>query len=363
MTNIEQSHFGEKWFFRNLLSINTWKYLREFEQLIDSLNEALCIESEDLFLRLFWKSFYERKRFTMLYFLQYLAYSRYFKKNRTEALLISNEYGPNQRSVIDAAFSRGVRSIGIQHGAFHSLHPGYTYGQEEILYRPFPDVFLSWGTKWNGLFNELNPSHYCRLIETGIVRMDAVVRREYPGRPDIYPDTDLDDLIVLFATQPQRDEDLRRRAAEEVFTMARNVQGVRLFLKLHPRETDVDYYHNIAKEAGCSNYRILSGNTDLYSLIYHSDVVITCFSTVGTEAILMERPLIVIDHLAQDVQGYIREGVGLGVRDLSTLESAIRSIIAGDYELDSQAFETFIKNNATSMDGEASKRALDILAS
>ncbi|NND93252.1 MAG: hypothetical protein HKN45_00185 [Flavobacteriales bacterium] len=359
--NMKCSHIGETWFFKILFSTSSWKDFKDFENRLDFIDENIGREQSDLFSTLYWKCFWRRRKLTKLYFLQFNAYSRFFEKNKIDVALLSNEYGPNQRSLIDAAYKKGVKTVGIQHGAFHSLHPGYTYDEQELKNRPLPDIFLSWGDKWSRLFDELNPGHYCEVFETGIVRMDEVVKRQYLERAEIFAGVGKGESIVLFATQPQRDENLRQRAAEEVFIVAKETDGMKLFLKLHPREKDVDYYHTIARKVGCTNYEILRGNADLYSLIHHSDIVITCFSTVGTEAVLMRRPLVVIDHLEQDVQGYVKEGVGIGVKNLKMLEDAISSILAGNHLIDRKAYELFVKNNATSMDGGASERALDVL--
>ena len=58
-------------------------------------------------------------------------------------------------------------------------------------------------------------------------------------------------------------------------------------------------------------------------------MLITCFSTVGAEAVYFHKPLLILDHLGQDVQGYIREKVAFEARDWQTLEEVLLEVLSG----------------------------------
>ena len=93
---------------------------------------------------------------------------------------------------------------------------------------------------------------------------------------------------------------LRYKTAYDVFAAVKNISGLFLIVNIHLAElNDVNYYESIAKEAGCTNFKIIY-YYDLYLLLSVSDIVITCFSTVGSEAIYFNKPLIIVDHLMQD---------------------------------------------------------------
>ena len=92
----------------------------------------------------------------------------------------------------------------------------------------------------------------------------------------------------------------------DVFSALKDIPDAHLVIKLHPAEfNDFDYYHDLARKSGCSNYQIVL-QVDLYLLISLSDIVITCFSTVGAETVYFNKPLIILDHLKQDIQGYYK---------------------------------------------------------
>jgi len=167
----------------------------------------------------------------------------------------------------------------------------------------------------------------------------------------------------MFASQPQRDSVLREKAAFDVFTSVKDLENVELVLKLHPAEKDdFDYYRNIAKKAACNNFRIVL-EFDLYLLISISDIVITCFSTVGAETVYFNKPLIILDHLKQDIQRYHEEGIAFQTTNDKELNEVIIPLLSGELKLDKKAYQEYIQKYALSIDGKVSERVLDFIRS
>ena len=166
-------------------------------------------------------------------------------------------------------------------------------------------------------------------------------------------------FTLVYASQPQRDESLRKQAALDVFNAVKDMD-IELQLKCHPRETNPLYYHNLAKKSGCTNYRILPANADLYETLANCNALITCFSTVGLEAVYFDKPMLVLDHLKQDLQGYVSSGVGQQVVSAEEIKEALQLIINGQ-KGQSEAREQYIAEHAMAIDGSAWDRVLGVL--
>jgi CDP-glycerol glycerophosphotransferase (TagB/SpsB family) len=167
---------------------------------------------------------------------------------------------------------------------------------------------------------------------------------------------------VVFASQPQRDPELRYQAAYDVFNAARNLPESNLIVKLHHREfADADYYTAIAEEVGCTNY-VLDTTSDLYQLIASCDVLITCFSTVGAETVYFYKPLIILDHLKQDIQGYAAEGVAFQATDKDSLLSILKGVLSGNLKADRDKYDLYIQKYAFWIDGKVAERCIKTIA-
>jgi UDP-N-acetylglucosamine 2-epimerase len=100
----------------------------------------------------------------------------------------------------------------------------------------------------------------------------------------------------------------------------------KLIIKPHPGE-DPDVYERILQEEGFSGATI-SRQVPLYCLLNASDIVFVSHSTVGSEAVLFDRPLICINltGIPYSVR-YDEEGVALLVRKEADILPAIEAVL------------------------------------
>ena len=167
--------------------------------------------------------------------------------------------------------------------------------------------------------------------------------------------------MVVFASQPQPDANLRRQAAFDVFTALKDEKDVFVVVKLHPAERFAfDYYNAIARETGCVNYKLIY-DIDLYRLIAACQVLITCYSTVGTEAIYFDKPLIILDHLREDLLGYHEEGVAMQATGSEDVKMMVRGFLDRQIIPDEIAYKSFISRYAFCIDGNAVDRCLSFI--
>ena len=295
-----------------------------------------------------------------LFIFKYLAYQRFFSKHSFISVASIDENSPRIKSILDAAKSENITTIGIQHGTIHELHPAYIYSTEDQKRNIVPDYTIVWGQYWKDFLTEKGNYKPGSLIVTGQIRTD-IIPRLAETKPSEYLNLPAGKKVIVFASQPQRDAKLREKAAMDVFTAVSGLRNTHLVVKLHPAEkNDFDYYHKLAKKAGCKNYQIVL-QFDLYLLISLSDILITCFSTVGAETVYFGKPLIILDHLKQDIQGYHREGIAFQATNKDELENYIQEILSGKITLDMEVYNKYISKYAYTIDGKVADRIIEFI--
>lgn len=146
---------------------------------------------------------------------------------------------------------------------------------------------------------------------------------------------------VLFASQPygtfcaifsQLDPE---RDIMAMFKAAGELPEYQFVLKFH-YSYDGEFQTELARRLGQRNVRLLPHKEmsrlgiDIHGLIIACDVCITSSSTVGVEALLLDRPLIVLNVTGKrDLASYASRGPAVGVYSAEHLAPAIRAILEG----------------------------------
>ncbi len=101
-------------------------------------------------------------------------------------ILLQNEYGWRERSLLVAAKENGIPTLAIQHGIIIPTHKGYMYTKEEIspnpsqysLHCPIPDFTAVFGESYLDLLTKVSSYPSNRVIVTGPPRYDSTYQRE-----------------------------------------------------------------------------------------------------------------------------------------------------------------------------------------
>jgi hypothetical protein len=293
------------------------------------------------------------------YLFRYFAARNFFSHSGIKAVIAADENSPLTKSILDAAKFCGIKVIGLQHGTMHDLHPAYLYTENDRKNRVMPDLTLTWGKYWEEFLIRKGNYPSDSVVSVGQIRTDIIPVLLTAEKQKMANSSNL----IVFASQPQRDPELRYQAAYDVFKAAKRLPKSNLIVKLHPREfLDADYYEAIAREARCTNY-VLDTTSDLYQLIASCDVLITCFSTVGTETVYFHKPLIILDHLNQDIMGYAAEGVAFHATDSISLTNILSGIFRGTLKIDREKYDAFIQKYAYRIDGKVAERCIEAITS
>lgn len=355
--------FGEYFYLKAALSITIWKkignasaYLTEAYAII----ERASVSVEEKMIISQYKALHKT---TLFYLFKYFSFEAFF--NRSSFLTVSSidENSPGIKSVMDAAKKHNVKTVGLQHGAISDLSIAYIYSASDIEKNTITDFTLVWGERWKDML--INDSHYPEksIVITGQVRTDIIPKLQSVDKRWLENYLDDGRKLIVFASQPQPDPKQRMQAALDVFSSVKDLNDVFLIVKLHPGErNDVDYYNKLAKQANCSNYKLIY-DIDLFLLISACDILITCYSTVGTETVYFYKPLIIHDPLKVDMQSYHKEGVAFQATNDKELKEFITKILNGELNINKEAYDRFISAYAYRIDGKSGERCLNFIRS
>lgn len=290
---------------------------------------------------------------TQLFLYQFTAFERFFQRTETKLIVSIDENSANPKCIIEGARQNGIRSAGMQHGSIHKLHPSYMFTDFEEQFHPRTDMLYLWGEHFKNMLGQISSYKQEDCIVIGQPRMDYTFDSAFLKFDNSSDYLDSTKKQVMFASQPQQDESLRKRAAEDVIRATQNLSDLELVIKLHPSEKP-EYYRSIADELG-ANPIILKNEVNLYFLLKNVDYVITCFSTVGAEAVFFNKPLIVLDHLKQDVMHYIQLGVGIDSHNEQELNNVLVELLKNSPK-DFDHYKEYISSFAYKMDGNVHER-------
>jgi hypothetical protein len=360
---MKRTLYGEyllfKAFFSYTIRRDKNKILHDFDLAINAISRASLSPQERLIF-----SFYIDLRKTNSYFiLKHLAYLHFFRKHQFITISSIDENSPSVRCILDAGRAYNSKVIGIQHGIIGDSQPAYVYTESDRQNCIMADHTLVWGEYWKEfMVGKGNfPSQSVHVI--GQLRTDVIPRLREIVNSGLKHKLAGNKSLVVFASQPQPDARLRRLAALDVFNSVKDENEVFLIVKLHPAERYAfDYYHAIAGTAGCTNY-MLAYDIDLYRLLAACDVLITCFSAVGNEAVYFNKPLIILDHNRADLLGYHAAGVAAMATGSNDLKEILHGFLEGKVKPDEAAYADFISLYAYRIDGHAVDRCLSFIRS
>jgi len=286
-------------------------------------------------------------------------------------ILMHDEYGTLQLSIIKEAKKRNIPTISIQHGAntessisyFHLKH--HVHDETNNLNFPLPQKMCVWSEKSkedlikHGNFPDDVP------VITGDPKIDFLPKaikkfnhKNICQKLKIPPEK----MIIVFATQPLPNTQEKELITNSVFKSIKNLDNVFLLIKAHPNETNLSFYKEIAKKFEVKNYSIQQF-FNLYEILYISDVVINAFSTVGIEAMRMKKPVISLDLLRlHGNDPLIKSGNSTIVNSETQLIPAIKHCFKiKNIEKMITDRELFAEKEIGRIDGQAAKRIFNLI--
>ncbi|MBW1726285.1 MAG: UDP-N-acetylglucosamine 2-epimerase [Deltaproteobacteria bacterium] len=252
--------------------------------------------------------------------------------------------------------------IGIQHGEITVNDYDYFHPlKEEHAF--LPTYMFTMGNHFKELLITQARFPESNVITTGLPRFDLIWAqkkffnsREFRSQLGIKPE----EKVLVFTTQNKFFNEMKKDILM-ILKALKDVPTVRLIIKTHPHES-TERYENFLAMNGISNVPVLR-NVNLYELYDASDFVITRTSTTATEAILMDKNLILIrkleGHFDYEVQNqYLPYSVASVVANSDDLALSLKKILSDpEYVQEMKKNRNnFIKDHCFSFDGMSTKR-------
>jgi len=299
---------------------------------------------------------------------------RILNQEKPDLILLNNEYGIFERSLLIAGKSRGIPTLAVQHGYLNPCHYGYMYDKGDISpegrvtspYCPIPDKTAVYGAYFQDLLTETSAYPKSSVAITGQPRYDMLnTLQECYQREEILADYRIDPAcrVVLWTTQclgASDEENMRNlRAVRQV---VEDVPNCVIIIKQHPREGKV-HTDMIKQQLELPNEKIVlvPRTADTFKLIRACDVMITKYSTTALEALGLDKALVIMNLSGEpDKVEYVDQGVALGVYREEDLVPALKKLLNDDAGIAEQR-KNYIAQYLYRNDGQASQRVVNLI--
>lgn len=289
------------------------------------------------------------------------------RSEKPDLILITYEYGLLGRAAVFAGKLEGVPTLALQHGNLSQNHIGYIHSKEEISPKltpehcPLPDKTAVSGPWYKKI-----------LIEYGNYPTDSIEvtgqpRYDFLGQADMVFDRQAycqknglrnQKTIVLICTQPMLSLHLR-----DIIIEFNKLPDIQIVIKPHPLEKKRQLEKLIWPNS--KNVLVLPENSNTYESIYSCDLMLALFSTTITEALMLNKPVIIVNLTGQaNPMTYVESKVALNVSKIEELGKTINDVLHGvsiGEEL-AKARNDFIYEHCYKMDGKATDRVIETIS-
>jgi len=273
------------------------------------------------------------------------------REKNVNLILVWDDSLEFNRTLVIVGKDLEIPSIMVQHGI---------WGTElTIAEKIYVDKIALWGERSKkGLIGRgINPS---RLTITGNPGYDKIIPIRNNQR--IYKDN-----FIVFATQMTEDyTSIDMNKDEEIinvlYSAIKKIPDSRLIIKVHPGEK-IKKYQRLIKNKKYQNVEVIK-KTDLFELLNKSSILTTYASTVALEAIILNKPVIIVNLTGQPYQyPYIKSGAAIGVCKEEDLCPAIIDVLNNPDVQNrlAEKREKFILDNVYKLDGKATLRVINLI--
>lgn len=254
---------------------------------------------------------------------------------RPAGVLLANEYG--RPEWLAAARLERIPVAAVQHGVIHPWHPGYIHPDRPASL-PLPDRTYVFGDWERRLLINRSVYRDGEVIAAGSPRIDLVAEdqpRADRARVRAELGIPADARLVVVSTTFHAFAQLAYTIPALGAIFDRELPGVHIVLKLHPREAPAEPYSAFVRERARAAGFTAPPTTvvqryDLYRLLAAADAHLGIHSTVITEAVVTGTPnVLMVSQASADLLGYIEAAVALPIRNGGDLLAALDAAAAG----------------------------------
>ncbi len=292
----------------------------------------------------------------------YLEVDAVLDREKPDVLVLYAESSGLGRAAVAAGRARGVPSVAVQHGIMYPQYYSHEHAPDELEGDPvpIPSRTAVFGNLAKKLLIERGSYPEDRIVVTGSPKFDALVKgasgydpagtRRALGVPE-------GARFLVLATRWSAVSPV----FEELVRAVESLPGVFLFVKPHQAESPLPY-REVVLRLSAERTRILPPEKDLLELLFASDGLITVDSFASSEALVLGRPVLVL-NLPGNLGPLVDRGVALGVLRGESIAKALEALLF-DPEA-ARALETkrkeYIREFAFGADGRSTERIVECI--
>jgi hypothetical protein len=280
-----------------------------------------------------------------------------------QVLVLYAESSGLGRAAIRAARDQGVATIAIQHGIMYPQYYSHEHAPDEISGDeavPIPDRTAVFGELAKEILVRRGSYPEEAIVVTGSPKFDALVQAASGYDRD---------AIRAAAAVPRGARLLvlatRWSAVRPVFAelaaAVERLEDAFLLVKPHQAESR-DPYDEVLSKLCSKRTRVLPAAASLVELLFASDGLITVDSLASSEALVLGRPVLVV-NLPSNLGSLVARGVALGVPRGQSIEQGIRALLF-DAETGRALEEKrrqYIRDFAFGADGGSTERIVELI--
>jgi hypothetical protein len=288
-------------------------------------------------------------------------------QEQPEVLVLYAEQSGLGRAAVAAACGQGIPSFAIQHGILYPRFYANEHSRDEtgpeldgVDSVPIPTRTAVFGTLARDLLVDRGGYPPERLVVTGSPKFDALVaagRHFSKERTRRRLGLALDVPVLVVAS--------RYSAIGSVFAelvrAAEAIDNLWLLVKPHQAERS-DTYAAVGAGERASRLRIVPPEENLLELLFASDGLVTVDSFASSEALVLGRPVIVV-NLPSNLSALVERGVALGVPRGESIEDSLRQLLFdGELRLElERRRRKYMEEFAYGADGSSTSRIVSAI--
>ena len=330
---------------------HVWKKLsknREFLRQMAFEGANLAELMPDFFERIFEKEFAEHMHAIDVLYPE-------FEKEKPSAIVLWEDWTAFERAAVIIAAKKNIPSIVVQHGIVFDLD----YGAKNWMrgFAPLTaDFFVAWGKNTKKLM-EAKGIEGKRIFVAGASRFDSLAgnrfskkeTREKLGIPE-------GKKLIVLATEAVSFENNSYKMAENICKAAGKIENCVLAIKPHPTE----YRQKYKEIAGEYRNAIVRQDIPVQELLNAADLAIVFRSTVGLEAMLLEKPVLVYNVNCKGVNPFLEMEKSAVISSEAEIEGKIRKALLDKKEI-LKTNRAFASDYLFLHDGNSTARVIEIV--
>ena len=282
--------------------------------------------------------------------------TRMVQKETPSCIVVVDEGGRPHPYVMGCK-QTGKPIISIQHGTISSQ---ITFWCGSERFSMLPDITTVYGKTYQDILIQTRMYRETDIVITGNHRDDVIFQKRSKEQICNSIGLNKEKKILLWTfTMFYNPPDENRNYINTMSNAVKKLD-VQLVISLHPSSTKESEQQ---LRSMCFSEIIIVHKTDINDLIYICDALITKKSTTAITAMVMGKPVIIMNFSGQpDMQPYVSGGLAAGVYHEKDLIPAIETVLSGQQDTEIKKKRDELLNNLVYIqDGKATNRIVDAI--